>query len=87
MFNSFKWCLMIKIINSLTCVWIDETATTSTLKTPLWLSTHFMPGRGTYKILNIVIADAYIDYEFWKQTKIIISQWEKILWIYFMCCK
>lgn len=34
--------------NILTWVWMVETVTTSTLNTPRWLSTHFIPGRGTW---------------------------------------
>lgn len=32
----------------ITCVWTEEAAVTSTLKTPLWLSTHFIPGSCTW---------------------------------------
>lgn len=57
-----------------TWVWTDEAAVTSTLNTPLWLSTHFMPGSWTYITVKFIPFNTQSKYQGSFSGKMISSQ-------------
>lgn len=57
-----------------TWVWTDEAAVTSTLNTPLWLSTHFMPGSWTYITVKFIPFNTQSKYQGAFSGKMISSQ-------------
>lgn len=58
-----------------TWVWTEEAAATSTLNTPLWLSTHFMPGSWTYITVKFIPFNTQSKHQGSFSGKPISSQW------------